>query len=170
MPLLSSLEFILNLFQQIPELTAWEEIHWACWISAHYTKPQHLHLVLVSCRVWFSNKQTKYPRYAHNWSELYTGKFMNFVRKPTFVMNADKFYLAWFYFKYDSFILDILEWKNLNTTISVVMPAQTHPVPCYSELKIRNVQANKGKPRILTRFCQTCYLSCLCYYKMTNTE
>lgn len=52
---------------------------------------------------------------------------MNFVRNSRFVMNADKFSLAWFYFKYDSLILDILEWKNLNTTTSVVMPAQTHP-------------------------------------------
>lgn len=60
-PLLSSLEFILNLFQHIPEVTAWEEIHCTCWISAHYTKPPLLHLVLVSCMVWFF-KQTKYPR------------------------------------------------------------------------------------------------------------
>lgn len=52
---------------------------------------------------------------------------MNFVRNSRFVMNADKFYLAWFYFKYDSLSLDILEWKHLNTTTSVVMPAQTYP-------------------------------------------
>lgn len=79
---------------------------------------------------------------------------MNFVRNSKVVMNAAKFYLAWFYFRYDSLILDILDWENLNTTSSVVMPAQTHPYSCHLELKIRNVQANKGNPKIHTHLCQ----------------
>lgn len=85
------------------------------------------HLVLVSSIVWFSNRQTKYPRYAHNWSELYTEKSMNVLRDSRFVRSTDKYYLVWFYFKYDWSILDILEQKNLNTTTSVAMLAQTHP-------------------------------------------
>lgn len=88
---------------------------------------QLLHLVLVSSTVWFSNRQTKYPRYAHNWSELYTEKSMNVFRDSRFVRSTDKYYLVWFYFKYDCSILDTLERKNLNTTTSVAMPAQTHP-------------------------------------------
>lgn len=93
---------------------------------------------------------------------------MNFVRNSKVVMNADKFYLAWFYLKYDSLILDILEWENLNTTSSVVTPAQTHPYSCHLELKIRNVQANKGKPQIHTRLCQICPVSAITISKMPD--
>lgn len=102
-PLLSSQEFILNSIQCISKLIGWEELYWPWWISASQNL-QLLHLVLVSSTVWFSNKQTKYPRYSHNWSELYTEKSMNIFRNSQFVRSTDKFYLVWFNFKYDHLI------------------------------------------------------------------
>lgn len=148
--LLSSWGFILNLIQCISELIGWEEIYWPWWISASQNL-QLLHLVLVRSTVWFSNKQTKYPRCSYNWSELYTEKSMIIFRNSQFVRSTDKFYLAWFNFKYDLLILDTLELKNLNTTTSVAMPAQTHPSLLFVSwsLKLENLKPINESPESL---------------------
>lgn len=38
---------------------------------------------------------------------------MNFVRHSRFIINADKFYLAWLYFKYDSLIFRSIGMEKL---------------------------------------------------------
>lgn len=126
--LIFSPEFMLNLFKHIPKLTAWKK-------SAEPAEFCFIILNLAFC-IWpwigaaWLLKQTKYPRYICTWPELTAGKFMNLARSSNFVMNADKFYLARFCFKYDGLIFRYIGmeksthnhfWSYASTNTSLIL-------------------------------------------------
>lgn len=123
--LIFSLEFILNLFKNSLLGKKSAEPAEFCFII----------LNLVFC-IWpwlgaaWLLKQTKYPRYICTWSEFNAEKFMNLARSSNFVMNADKFYLARFCFKYDGLIFRYIGmeksthnhfWSYASTNTSLIL-------------------------------------------------
>lgn len=82
---------------------------------------------------------------------------MNLARSSNFVMNADKFYLAQFCFKYDGLVFRYIGMGKIYTQPLLKLCQHKHIAnPCHLELKVRNTQADKGKPRRFTQLCEIC--------------